>query len=141
MYPDRENVTCRVLAARLEQPVSGLAAAELEHLALCDSCAELLLTHALRQAPAVEVPAGFAARVGAQLPAQSPAPLHGSRRLSGFSVALAASAALLCAASLGFALDPRIWLPSGTAGVLLGTLLVTELVGISLWLGEPRPWR
>lgn len=137
MSEDLRNpqLTCAALQSLLRaQPFSALTREQLAHLGSCDACMDILVYGALAAPVTPEVPADFAARVCANLPAE-PLPLPESRRpLIGLRVSLIVLLAVVCVASMAFALSPHGWMPGGMAGIVLAVLLVTEIITLALWL-------
>ena len=97
-----------------------------------DPVFEAAITRALERQPEVMIPAGFAARVRASLPAQ---PTVRARRSMGQIAALAGAAALVVA---------LCWLapharPSFENGVFdMELLMMAELAGVAAWLAMRR---
>lgn len=142
---DRREVTCAALRARLlHGPVQELDAAALAHLANCDECAAAWVTAGLKQGPEPEIPADFAARVCATLPPPESLPktvAEPARRATGTRIAVAVSLVLALAACVCFAAAPQTLLPAGLLGMVVAGFLITEGVGLALWLALRENWR
>jgi len=93
---------------------------------------EAAITRALDRKPEVVVPADFAARVRASLPAQ---PKVKARRSVGREVGMVATVGLVLA--LGW-LDPHARPSFGSVAFDLEMVLVVELMGVAAWLGTRR---
>ena len=132
---NHQELNCAALQNLLcAQPESALSSAQLAHLSMCDACLEALLLGGLSSVSAPVIPAGFAADLCANLPAETLAP-PSRPRLSGFAISLVALLVLVCAGSVAFAVAPTAWLPEGRLGVLVESILVVEIASLALWLG------
>ncbi|MDR3764464.1 MAG: hypothetical protein P4M01_10245 [Acidobacteriota bacterium] len=142
---DCRKVTCETLRVRLlHEPSGELDAAALAHLSLCDDCAGALVTAVLKQGAEPEIPTDFAARVCAALPPPETLPkdaVEASHRFTGTRIAVAISMILALAACVSFAAVPQTLLPAGLLGTALAAFLITEGVGLALWLGLRGNWR
>lgn len=132
---NHEELSCAALQDLLRaRPETALSSAQVAHLSTCDACLEALLLGGLSNVPAPVIPAGFAANLCANLPAETLAPPR-RPRLSGFAISLVALLVLVCAGSVAFAVAPTAWLPEGWLGVLVESILVVEIASLALWLG------
>jgi len=95
---------------------------------------EAKLTRALEQQPVVDVPAEFAARVRAALPAQMPVRARAAVRVS--RVAAVVSGAVLLAAMCWLA--PHSSASFRSAAFDMELVLLAELAGVVAWMGMRR---
>ncbi|HEX3472838.1 MAG TPA: hypothetical protein VHT28_16780 [Silvibacterium sp.] len=133
----RDNgVICEALQRALneERTLRGereLTAEECAHLEECDACLDASLTVMLDAKPEVEIPADFAARVAASLPAKSAARTRWPRH-TGLITAIVLVAVLLVVCFAG----PK---PADNwIGLVFMLLVATEVAGIALWLGPKQ---
>ncbi|MGB0122044.1 MAG: hypothetical protein WA419_10295 [Silvibacterium sp.] len=138
-HPDTIGCTELQQAVRIR----ALTAAEAAHVEGCDACLtawlDATVTQALDMKPEVDIPAGFAARVAAQLPAQRSA----ARRSDGFARGGARhwgllTAILLVAVGLLAAAFADPGGLNSRMGMVFMILAVSEIAGIALWLGPRR---
>jgi hypothetical protein len=125
-------VNCEALQRILFEQQRELTADEAAHLSVCDECMDVLLTVSLEARPEVDVPENFAARIGAALPAERPAPSRRPRH-AGLTTAIVFVAVLLvvCFAA---ARPADSWVAT-----VFVVLVATEIAGIALWLAPRRP--
>lgn len=133
--PSWDEISCDAVRQGLAR-ARTLTAAELAHVEVCESCLDAWLdatvTQSLDAKPEVWIPADFAARVVERLPDKRSA----VRRTPHWGLI---TAVLLVAAGL---IATAVADPSGVntrMGMILMTLVVTEIAGIALWLGVSRP--
>lgn len=93
---------------------------------------EAAITRALDRKPEVAVPADFAARVRAALPAQ---PKVRARRSVGQMAAVTGAVVLLAGLC---ALAPHVRPSFGSVAFDLEMVLMVELMGVAAWLGMRR---
>jgi len=131
--PDGGSMNCGELQTALKQG-RALTVAEAAHLDGCGECLEVWLdatvTQALDAKPVVEVPAEFAARVAAGLPAKPMVARRGGHWGLTTAVLLVAVGMIALAVA-----DPAAM--KGEMGAVFVALVVTEIAGIALWLA-PR---
>jgi ferric-dicitrate binding protein FerR (iron transport regulator) len=97
-----------------------------------DAAFEAAITRALEQQPSVAIPAEFAARVRASLPAQ---PKVRARRSVGRIAATAAAAGLVVAL---WWLAPHVRPSFASMAFDMELLLLAELAGVAAWLATQR---
>lgn len=132
---DRDTMNCADIQRALRE-ARALTAAEAAHMENCDACLELAVTEALDAKPQVHIPADFAARVAAQVPAKRNAPVAPRVRTHHWGLL---TAILLIAVGLiatAFA-DPRGL--NTRMGAVFMLLVASEIAGIALWLGTGGP--
>ena len=103
-----------------------------EHMEDCESCLDVFVTLALDAKTEVEIPADFAARVAAELPARQEKQIavHTPRHW-GLISAMAVALVVLVVCFLG----PK---PANSwVGQVFVMLVASEIAGLALWLG-PR---
>jgi CHASE2 domain-containing sensor protein len=123
----RDNdVICEALQRALNEE-RELTAEECAHLEECETCLDASLTAMLNAKPAVEIPAEFAARVVAAVPAKSAARTRWPRH-AGLITAMAVVAVLL-AVCFAAPKPANNWI-----GIFFMLLVATEVAGIALWL-------
>ncbi|MGA7158963.1 MAG: hypothetical protein WBY53_19110 [Acidobacteriaceae bacterium] len=93
---------------------------------------EAAITRALERQPEVAVPADFAARVRAALPAQPKVQARRSVSQTTATVAVVAMVLALCM------LAPHVRPSVSSLGFDLEMLMVVELAGVAAWLGMRR---
>jgi hypothetical protein len=136
---DRSAINCPRVEQALPQ-ARALTPAEAAHLESCNACLEAWLdatvTHALDAKPEVRIPADFAVRVTAKLPAKRNSPVAARRRTGHWGLF---TAALLIAVGLLVAViaDPAGL--STRTGAIFMLLVASEVAAIALWLGTARP--
>lgn len=135
----RNQITCGDVQEVMAQK-RALTPAESAHVESCRTCLDAWLdaavTHALETKPEVPIPADFAARVTAQLPAargaSNPEGKKNIRRQESWGLL---TAALLIALGMLIAAiaDP---VSMGTRmGLIFLSLVASEIAAIALWLG------
>ncbi len=139
MREDRNQpeLSCARLQCELRsEPRSGLTSAQLHHLSTCVECMELLIVRGVENAPAQDIPAGFAAKVCAVLPmVKEPSRSPSKRRLSGENFALVLLLLLCCVGSVTYATHPWNLSAQGASGIVLAVTLLVETASFALWLG------
>jgi hypothetical protein len=128
---DRGTMNCADTQRAL-RAARALTAAEAAHMENCDACLELAVTEALDAKPQVHIPADFAARVAAQVPAKRNAPVAPRVRTHHWGLL---TAILLIAVGL---IATAFADPSGLntrMGAVFVLLVASEIAGIALWLG------
>ena len=128
---DRDTMNCADTQRALRE-ARALTAAEAAHMENCDACLELAVTEALDAKPQVHIPADFAARVAAQVPAKHNVPVAPRVRTHHWGLL---TAILLIAVGLTAAAFAD---PSGLntrMGAVFMLLVASEIAGIALWLG------
>jgi hypothetical protein len=114
-------------------------AAELSHMQACDGCLESWLDatviRTLNRKPEVEIPSGFASRIAKSLPAKRSSKTVSQSRPPhwGLTTAILLLAAGMIAMSVADPIHIHTW-----TGALFITLVVSEISGIALWLGQRR---
>ena len=106
-----------------------------------DRFADAELTRRLAHAPGIQVPADFAARVRASLPAQPVTAQPRQHTLSTPRHDIAQVVALVCAAVIAatlFALAPHAQASLSSVAFWMELLLLMELGGIAYWLTVKR---
>jgi hypothetical protein len=125
-------MNCESLQRAMIEERRELTMDEAAHLAACDECMEVMLTVSLEEKPIVAVPADFAARVVAGLPArQTKRAAIRTPRPWGFMTAMAIATVLLVVC---FAGSPPV---NTWVGLVFVLLVASEIAGLALWLG-PR---
>jgi hypothetical protein len=138
---DGGEMNCAKIQSELRK-ARALTAAESAHMENCDTCVEAWLeatvTQALNEKPEVQIPADFAARVAARVPAQrkaSPAPRVRPHNWGLLTAILLIAAGLIATAFADpGALNTRM-------GAVFILLVASEIAGIALWLGTDWPSR
>ena len=125
------SVNCDALQQKLREG-RQLTRTQAAHMDACEACMDALLTAALEEKPDVTIPADFAARVTANLPAcpvQQAVPRR--PRHWGLAAAAATVTVLLVVCFAGPA-SANSWV-----SIAFVMLVAMEIAGLALWLG-PR---
>jgi hypothetical protein len=114
----------------------ALTAEQSAHAEDCDACLNVWLdatvTRALDAKPEVEIPSDFAARVASNLPAKrTPSNIRSRANHWGLTTAVLLVAAGMIAMTATHPVAMNTW-----TGVVFLSLVVTEVAGIALWLGQ-----
>jgi hypothetical protein len=130
-----DSVNCGALQRALREG-REVTRDQFAHVDGCDACMDVWLTTALEDKPEVAIPADFAERVAAGLPALSPPRAFGRKpRHWGLAAAVAMVTVLLAVCFTGSApanLPVNSWI-----GPVFLFLVTAEIAALALWLG-PR---
>ena len=138
-YQDDVNCEQLRLLLRTTRPspdaLDGLNASEYAHLRECDGCMDVLVSLALEQKPAIEVPDDFAAGFVASLPEK---PVRGGTTAARFSrTAAIACLILILLVLVGFVIAaPYQFAGQSWTWLTFETLIACEAGGLAWWLGN-----